>query len=293
MRRFILIDPCLCDLGSHPYRYCRDLLDAAEREGFACEAVVHRGFRADPGSWPATHRLDPVLSSVGHSKYTAFGELDRLSPNGRSRPRIAAPWAGLHTRRRRRERVETFAREIAGVVGGTRPGDIVLIATASELDLAGLARAIRETAAPRGVSWHVQFHYPLYRGFLDDFRRQDRRLDRIRHLMRAAIEEAGDHTIHLHVTTGELATQHLRLGVGAVGVLPYPVRSTVIASALSKRSRGDGRLRVACLGDARPEKQSHLLADVAERVATDPLLATRTPRTPRRDPACRRSSRRR
>ena len=272
MRRFILIDPCLCDLGSHPYQYCRDLLDAAERAGFACEAIGHRSFRPAAGHWPAAHRLESSLSMLGHSKYTAFGELDRLAGNGRARLRIAAPWAARHAERRRQERIDAFAREILPVVRGVRSGDVVFLATATELDLAGLARAIRESRPPRGVSWHVQFHYPLYRGFLEDFPRQERRLDRIRRLTRRAIDDAGAGAIHFHATTEELASQHRRLGVIDVAVLPYPVRAAAIAVAAARASRGD-RLRIACLGDARAEKQSHLLADVAERMAADPLLS--------------------
>ncbi len=272
MRRFILIDPCLCDLGSHPYQYCRDLLDAAERAGFACEAVAHRSFRPGLDQWPATHRLDASLSTLGHSKYTGFGELDRLGDDGRARPRIVWPWAARHAERRRRERIEAFAREIASIVRNASPGDVVFVATASELDLAGLALAIRDARPPRGVAWHVQFHYPLYRGFLDDFPRQERRLDRIRLMTRRAIDDAAPHEIRLHVTTDELASQHRRLGMGDVGVLPYPVRAEAIAAAAARRSRG-ARFRVVALGDARPEKQSHLLADVAERMSSDPVLS--------------------
>lgn len=272
MRRFILIDPCLCDLGSHPYQYCRDILDAAERAGFACEAVAHRGFRPERGEWPATHRLETSLSTLGHSKYTAFGELDRLGNDGRERLRIAWPWAAGHAERRRRERIDAFAREIAPIVRGVRQGDVVFVATASELDLAGLSRAIREHRPPRGVAWHVQFHYPLYRGFLDDFPRQEGRLERVRRITRRAIEDAAPHEIRLHVTTDELASQHRRLGAGDVGVLAYPVRAEAIAAAARRRSRGD-RFRITALGDARPEKQSHLLADVAERIAADPGLS--------------------
>jgi hypothetical protein len=272
MRRFILIDPCLCDLGSHPYQYCRDILDAAERSGFACAAVAHRGFRPDRGEWPASHKFEASLSTLGHSKYTAFGELDRLAEDGRARLRIAWPWAARHAERRRRERIDAFAREIEPVVRSVRQGDVVFIATASELDLAGLSRAIREHRPPRGVAWHVQFHYPLYRGFLDDFPRQERRLDRVRQITRRAIEDADPHEIRLHVTTDELASQHRRLGAGDVGVLPYPVRAEAIAAAVARRSRG-GRFRISALGDARPEKQSHLLAEVAERIAADPELS--------------------
>ncbi|NBP50976.1 MAG: hypothetical protein EBU70_07310 [Actinobacteria bacterium] len=244
MRRLILIDPCLADIGSHPYQCCVDLFAAAERAGLSCEAVSHRGFRPNASQWPRHRRLEPLLDSIGHSKYTAFGELDRLDGHGR-------------------------ARAILPIVRGVSPGDIVLLATASELDVAGLARAVREAGGPTGASWHAQFHYPLYRGFLEDFPRQERRLDRVRRLLTQAIREAAPHRLHLHVTTDELAAQYRRLGVSEVTVLPYPVR------AVARGARTAGVTRIAALGDARPEKNSHLLADIVERAAADPRLAGR------------------
>ena len=269
MRRLILIDPCLADIGSHPYQCCVDLFAAAERAGLSCEAVSHRGFRPNASQWPRHRRLEPLLDSIGHSKYTAFGELDRLDGHGRPRLRIASPWAGRHAERRRAERIEAFARAILPIVRGVSPGDIVLLATASELDVAGLARAVREAGGPTGASWHAQFHYPLYRGFLEDFPRQERRLDRVRRLLTQAIREAAPHRLHLHVTTDELAAQYRRLGVSEVTVLPYPVR------AVARGARTAGVTRIAALGDARPEKNSHLLADIVERAAADPRLAGR------------------
>jgi len=67
------------------------------------------------------------------------------------------------------------------------------------------------------------------------------------------------------VTTPELAAQYTRLGVAGVQVLPYPVRAVA-------RVGGGQPLRVAVLGDARPEKGSHLLAALVERVSEEPEL---------------------
>lgn len=268
MRRFILVDPCLGDRGSHPYQCCLDVLGAAARAGFACEAVVRREFPADPGDWPVAHGLERSLDISGYSKYTAFGELDTLRENGSPRPRLAVPWAVRHADRRREAHIAAFARAVAPVVGRAAAGDIVLLATASELDVAGLARAIRAAGAA-GVRWHALFHYPIYRGLAVDFPRQERRVDRLRGLFAEAIAVAASARIHLHVTTEELAAQYERLGIGPVHVLPYPVRRLARAART-----GDGRpLRIVALGDARPEKGSQHLADVVTRAAAEPALA--------------------
>jgi hypothetical protein len=271
MRRFILIDPCLGDLGSHPYHYCRAVLDAADRGGFVCEAVVPRGLRVGAGAWPERIGLHPILDVPGYSKYTAFGELDTLGADGRPRFRIVPPWAAGHADRRRRAHVEAVARALEPVVARAAPGDVVLLATASELDVVGLARAIRGAGGAPGVGWHALFHFPLYRGLWPDFPRQEPRVDRVRRLLAEALATAAPVPIHFHVTTEELAAQYARLGEAPVGVLPYPVR------AVDRRPSLDaGRpLRVAALGDARPEKGSQHLAAVVERVASDPVLAGR------------------
>jgi hypothetical protein len=271
MRRFILIDPCLGDRGSHPHHYCLDVLAAADRAGFACEAVVRREFPVNVGDWPKRFALDPVLDVPGYSKYTAFGELDTLAPDGRPRMRMVPPWASRHAERRRREHVAAFTRSIAAVVGRATAGDVVLLATASELDFAGLARAIRAAGVPPGIGWHVLFHYPLYRGFEPDFPRQEPRLDRLRHLFQEALDCVAPEPIHVHVTTAELAVHYARLGVTPVGVLPYPVRAVFREPRVAH-----GRpLRVVALGDARPEKGSQHLADVVARAGADPELSGR------------------
>lgn len=271
MRRFILIDPCLADLGSHPYHYCRAVLDAADRAGFACEAVAPSGFRVGAGAWPERISLHPILDVPGYSKYTAFGELDTLGADGRPRFRIVPPWAAGHADRRRRAHVEAIARALEPVVARAATGDVVLLATASELDVVGLARAIHGAGGTPGVGWHALFHFPLYRGLWPDFSRQEPRVDRVRRLLAEALAVAAPVPIHFHVTTVELAAQYGRLGVAPVNALPYPVR------AIERRPAADaGRpLRVAVLGDARPEKGSQHLAAVVERVASDPVLAGR------------------
>ncbi len=245
------------------------MLTAAERGGFACEAVVNRGFAARPGDWPERFRVEAVLDVPGHSKYTAFGELDRLAPDGSPRLRPALPWAAGHAVRRRRERIAAFAHALAPVVRRATAGDIVLLATASELDVAGLAAAIDAGRAAAGVGWHALFHYPLYRGLLPDFPRQERRLDRLRQLLAEALARTAPARIHIHVTTAELQAHYTRLGVAPIHVLPYPVR----AAARDGRAVSDRPLRIVTLGDARPEKGSHHLASLVERTNVDAALA--------------------
>jgi len=267
MPRLHLIDPCLTHYSSHPYHYARLLLAAAAERGWEGVVVANAAFARCAGAIEGV-RVQATLEFPGYSKYTAFGELDRLDARGR--PRFAAPWSAWHARGRREARIAAAARGYAGVVAAARPGDVVFIATANELDVAGLARAIRGGRPPRGIAWHAQLHTPLYRGHRADLPRQERRLDRVRRLLRRALEDAGSQRIALHVTTEELAAEYQRLDVGPIDVLPYPVHPP------GPRNPGpNGSLRIATLGDARPEKGSGELADIVERVAAEPTLSDR------------------
>lgn len=267
MPRLHLIDPCLTHYSSHPFHYARLLLAAAAERGYEGSVVANAAFarftRAIEGV-----SVQATLEFSGYSKYTAFGELDRLDARGR--PRLAAPWFAWHARGRREARIAAAARGYADVVAAARPGDVVFIATANELDVAGLARAIRGGRPPRGIAWHAQLHTPLYRGHRADIPRQERRLDRVRRLLRRASVDAGSQRIGLHVTTEELAAEYRRLNVGPIGVLPYPVHPPG-----PRNPEPNGCLRIATLGDARPEKGSGKLADIVERVACEPTLADR------------------
>jgi len=144
------------------------------------------------------------------------------------------------------------------------------VATASELEALGLARAIAAARPPQGVGWHVQFHFPIFRGFAADFPYQEPRLAAARRALHEAASAAAPHAVTYHATTAELATEYARLVPPPVSVLPYPVQ--VPPSAERPTS---GPLRVACLGDARPEKHSECLADVVREVAADPAVAGR------------------
>ena len=265
-RRLVLIDPCLTGLGSHPYHYAAAVLAAATRAGHEVLLVTHRDFAAAPSDW----RVLPACTHTAYSKYTLSGGLDRLDDQGRGPWLPDAPWTRRHANRRREERIAAFAREVLPALDGLVAGDSVLVATASELEALGLARAIAAARPPRGVGWHVQFHFPILRGFAADFPRQEPRLAAARDALRAAATAASPHAITYHATTAELAAEYERLVSGPVHVLPYPTQAPTPASRPLQ-----GPLRIACLGDARPEKHSECLAAVVAEIAADPAMSGR------------------
>lgn len=265
-RRFVLVDPCLRGPGSHPFHYAALVLAAAARRGCECLLVAHR----DCAAAPAGCRVLAACTHSAYSKYTLAGGLDRLDARGRPPLLPEPPWTARHRARRRAERVAAFAREIAPAIADLAAGDVVLVATASELEAEGLARAIAAARPPRGVGWHVQYHLPILAGFADDVARQEGRLAATRAALRAAAAAAAPHEIIHHATTAELAAQYARVVPGPVDPLPYPV------DVPPRRDRdAAGPLRVACLGDARPEKHSARIAPLVAAAADDPELAGR------------------
>lgn len=265
-RRFILVDPCLAGTASHPFQYALEVLGAASRAGCECEVFGHRSFAA---ACPATWRVVPAFTHTGYSRYTAFARLDRLDPRGRMPLVRRLAWPARHAARRRAERIAAFAAEVRPVVADARPGDVVLVGTAGEIELAGLARAIAAVRPPRGVGWHALLHFPIYRGFTADFPRQDAALGDVAALLAEATR--GPDPVVLHAVTPELAAEYARLAGHAIDVLPFPV--AIVPPP--RESRAAGPLRVACLGEPRPEKNSDVIARVvAAAVGLEDLRST-------------------
>ncbi len=273
--RLVLIDPCLDGLGSHPYQYAAAVLTAAGAEGWRCDLVCLAGSRF-PAAAGSGWRVWPVLRQRGHSRLTAFAELDRTTPDGRLR--WQPPWTRWHRAWQRRGRIEAFAADVAPVIAELMAGDIVLVATASELDGAGLARAISTVSPPLGVGWHLQVHAPLFRGVGADSAVELQRLCRVSTILASAESTARGHTLRWHAPTAELAGEWERLRGDHVSVLPYPVTvpPTPAGRPTQRTAQAPGRrLRVAALGDARPEKNSQTLCAIVEAVAADPSLVDR------------------
>ena len=263
--KLILVDPCLDGAGSHPWQYAVAVLGAAQRRGFACELVCRSTARL-PADAAADWRVWPVLRFPGHSKLTAFAELDRLKADGRSR--WQPPWETWSRSRQRRIRVAAFAADLAPTIASLAPGDRVLVATASELDALGLAQSIHATRPPAGIGWHLQFHGPILAPNPAASAGPDGRISRVRSLLDEAIRLAAPHRLHFHTPTEELAAEWSLVGAAPISVLPYPVDLPAAPSAARLlRPAAGRRLRIAMLGDARSEKNSQIAPALIDEIA--------------------------
>ena len=271
--RLILVDPCLDGAGSHPWQYAVAVLGAAQRRGWACELVCRSTARL-PADAAADWRVWPVLRFPGNSKLTAFAELDRLKADGRSR--WQPPWAGWSRSRQRRRRVAAFAADLAPTIASLKPGDRVLVATASELDALGLAQAIHATHPPEGIGWHLQFHGPILAPDLSVSAGPDGRISRVSRLLDEALRLVAPHRLRFHTPTEELAAEWSLVGAEPVSVLPYPVDLPADPDAAPLlRPAAGRRLRIAMLGDARSEKNSQIAPALVDEIAAHPALYNR------------------
>ena len=276
MRKFILIDHSLKDLGGHYYTYASCVLPAAQRAGFAVALAVNREFRdfdALPKDWTA----HAVYRDKSHSHRTlqeqrCTGTLGALT----------AWWTQMRKAMRTREReriARSFAEDCTTLFECVplNAGDHVFIATASELDLDGLTRFLqaqpRSGAHYRDVDWHLQFHLGPFNGRDPDYKTQTAARESMHEVFAEALARAPGHRIHLYCTTEQLTAQYQSLRAAQFDTLPYPVHPLFREGALS--SSTPGPVRIACLGHTRREKGYRQLPAIVTALWPEYLRAGR------------------
>jgi hypothetical protein len=264
MRRFIVIDHWLSDVGGHNYQYAVDLLAAAAGAGYQPVLATHRQMRWPDA--PADWTWRPLFAA-GRSKRDWLGSdgscRRALAPDGtpliersphRLVPRYGWPrsWPSVGARRRGRK-IAQFAdscRELFRELGWRRD-DIVFYPSVSEFDLLGIVRFLNTCPQSRDLNWHLQFHFDIFAGSDHQHPGQQARLQRFRQQFAAALRLVPEHRLHLYCTTEAVAEQYNRMGVATFQWLPYPTSGQFVRPA--DRPAG-GPLRVTCAGVVRREK---------------------------------------
>jgi len=266
MPKFILIDQSLRDLGGHHYPYAQSVLAAAADAGWQPVLAVHRSF-AERAALPASWRVHALFAHESYSRHTLDTQA-RLTGGtdaaGGARRRGPRHWWRAWLRRRR---AAHFARD-CGVLFGREPlerGDLVFLATMSELDLWGLAAFLRGSAPAVRAKWHLQFHFGVYYGREPDYAAQAGAAQAMRASLAGALRLAGELPLHLHCTTEALTQQYRSLGVGAFTTLAYPVHELFRPRPEAARAP----LRIACLGHSRREKGYGQLPPILRALWTD------------------------
>lgn len=270
-RKFVLIDHSMRDLGGHYYTYASCVLPAAERAGFEPVLAMHREFR-DLAALPPSWQSHPVFRNKSYSqRYVGIG-----SANGGT---LGSWWSRTRGKWRARERTrlaESFAEDCATLWSKVtlEPGDHVFFASASEIDLEGLAMFLQRASAPasskyRQIHWHLQMHLGVFEGRDPDYAEQGARREFMREMFLHALKRVPQHHIHLYCTTRELAAQYEYLDVAPFHTLPYPVHPLFLLPSAPKTSSDS--VRIACLGHSRREKGYRELPIVVRKLWNDYL----------------------
>jgi glycosyltransferase involved in cell wall biosynthesis len=260
-RKFVLIDHSMKDLGGHYYTYASCVLPAAERAGFQPVLAMHREFR-DFAALPPSWQSHAVFRHKSHSQRT----LSTGTANGA----LSRWWSRTRQQWRARERqrhADSFAEDCAALFAQVRPtdGDHVFIASASEIDLEGLATFLQSAPAEyRRVIWHLQFHLGMFEGRDPDYPRQRTSRDFMREIFMHALSRLRNHHIHFYCTTHELTAQYQFLDVAPFHTLPYPVHPLFLLPTPPKTASDS--VRIACLGHSRREKGYHELPIVVRKL---------------------------
>ncbi len=266
MRKFVLIDHSLKDVGGHHYSYAREFLAAARRAGFEPVLATNRRFR-ERGAFQDAATVLPLFR---HESYTPLTfDMQAFRPGvqrANGRPGLGARWRAY----RRARLARAFARDCGSLFGRIRltAGDQVFLATASEIDLAGLSAFLRAHRAFPAVDWHVQFHFGIFQGRDPDYAAQTAAEHALREIFRSALAGLEDLSLRCYCTTEALTAQYRRLGVTGFETLPYPVNVDLRAAPplgpAAATAPDSGPVRIACLGHARREKGLTALAAVID-----------------------------
>jgi hypothetical protein len=275
MKKFVLIDHSLKDLGGHYYTYASCVLPAAAGAGLQPILAMHRDFR-DFDSLPPDWQRHAVFRQKSYSQPT-LGETSGWWS------RLLQQWRT----QRRRGHAQRFAADCAALFAqvALSEGDHVFMATASGVDLEGLATFLQAApAAYRRVHWHLQFHLGIFEGRDPDYAGQRASRELMRDIFLNALRRIAGYPVHFYCTTRELTAQYQFLDVAPFQTLPYPVHPLFLLPTAAKASSDS--VRIACLGHSRREKGFRELPIVVRQLWSDYLSKGRAQlvmQTERRD----------
>ena len=277
IRKFILIDSALENIGGHYSDYAGRVLDAAKSVGFSTFVVVRQGVGvAAPGGHTSLELLRrPFWSdfAIVAGSGAALEACERAARR-RDRAGLAVPGDGLLRQLMRRallaafmpltvievalRRLTTaplawaarsFARDLARIdaaVGDLTANDVVFMPTIFAVEPLGLARFVGAHPRARYVSWRL-----LYRRDLDTERAEDQTAlkRRRRRLSKALDTISGLPDIRFFADTQNLSRQYDALSSARFSTAPIPVDAVARPAATASRP-----INVTFLGDARNEK---------------------------------------
>ncbi len=291
MRKFILVDHSLKSAGGHHCDYALQVLRAAHTRGFTTLLAAHRSFqRID--ELPRDCKVYSVFPNTMYSPFTVFIASSRhlLAKTNDARRAVMAKRLWRIARRAAdatmdslksffapdaHQRVRQFTNACKRLFKQIelQQGDVIFLASLSDLDLLGLARFLTATPTTQIADWHLQFHFSIFEGREPDYAGQSDRLRLVRQRFAETLDMLPNHRLHFYNTSEALAEQYNRLGLAKFRPLPYPINPAFLCGA--DRDREAGPLRITCAGGLRPEKGQQHLPQVLRDMWQDEFAAGR------------------
>ncbi|HWB07599.1 MAG TPA: glycosyltransferase [Pirellulales bacterium] len=260
MRKFILIDPSITELGGHYYEYAARVLDAAGRHGFEPVLGANRGAGClGAGPWrvvpayrfgffePGPPRaLRWARRTAGVAFRRAHGrQADAGIESGTG---WANAWSSMCFGRKRRAFFADSARFFRAVP--LNAGDLVFLPTVAEADMLGLADLFRADRNTTEATWHLLFRR--------DVPQANPGLARSRRHFEQFASRSSGRQVFFYTDTEPLTAEYNRLGRVSFCTLPIPIANSDRPPG-GEIGRGGGLRHVVYLGDARTEKGYHWL----------------------------------
>ena len=240
MANFFIIDHSLRQSGGHHLDYVSCVAKVSNDLGFATTIGTNRAFSsASPAVFADLKRLGDIQCDFRDDTYQRDSYLAGLQHLTRSNScetllndldsgRFKRIWNACKQRshRRRRQRfIRNFASDCERFFRASHltEDDHAFVTTVSELELMGLAVFLSEQPRFAQMSWHLQFHFPIFGGRTPEYDRQGYIAEAVKSCFLTAMAKLSDHSVRFYATSTTLVDQYNRLGVGEFEELPYPV----------------------------------------------------------------------
>lgn len=275
MGNFYLVDQSLKGLGGHHFDYTNLLTQAAITAEWPVVVGCHRKFQSLLET-DNCHIRNCFRNTTYADCSSLVGIQDMVS---RRKPLLRKPYllarvmsflggnskklknAGLEPgdkvsqkrlARLQAKRIKTFREDLHTFF--SRPltrDDVVFLTTLSDLEAEGLYQFIRERSDAKLANWHLQFHFPIFRGRTPEYEGQEQGTETLKRTLRK-LKTLSQTNIRFYVTSDNLRDQYLRTGF-EFEELPYPVNPKLVG----EKRKGDevpNELRLTFAGAIRDEK---------------------------------------
>lgn len=271
MATFYLVDQSLKGVGGHHYDYssliCNAVnCDAANGNTTDSSPDIHH-WKVVVGSHkkfkdPDTFANCEVRNLFRYTTYASCSQMIGIKDMVAKRQRTGL-WRRIFQRfgfsketqsieeRQRQRRVQVFREDCHRFFREKlTPEDIVFFTTLSDLEAEGLYLFLQDRADARQANWHLQFHFPLFRGRTPAYQHQQENLTTIKPVFQK-LRSLEQTQIRFYVTSETLKDQYEQLGYSFES-LPYPVNPQLCCSP--GRPAANERIRIAFAGAIRQEK---------------------------------------